>query len=66
VKVTGNIHAVDSDEKVFGIFEVSGIIKTGIFLTKDLISAPLPPIEQIYEDCTSVYTNGSNQKPIFW
>lgn len=66
VKVTGNIRAFDSDEKALGIFEVSAVTRKTIFVTQEVLPEQLPPIEQIPEDCTLVYTNGTNQKPIFW
>ncbi|MDQ2658239.1 MAG: DUF4249 domain-containing protein [Bacteroidota bacterium] len=66
VKVTGNIRALDSDERALGVFEVSAITRRSFFVTQDVLPDPLPPIEQIAEDCTLVYTNGTNQKPTFW
>ncbi len=66
VKVTGNIRAVDSEERALGVFEVSAITRKSIFITKDALPGTLAPIEQIAEDCTLVYTNGTNQKPTFW
>lgn len=66
VKVTGNIQAVNSKDAAFGVFEVSAVVKKRFFLTQDMLPGALPPISQIAEDCRLVYTNGSNEKPIFW
>lgn len=66
VKVSGNIRPKNSTRPVLGIFSVSAITKTALFLTSAMLPHPLPPIDEIAEDCTLVYTNGSNQKPSFW
>lgn len=65
-ELIGNIKALNSEDRVVGLFWATAISKKTAFLDKDDIPYPLTPAENIPESCLLYFDNSSTTKPDAW
>jgi hypothetical protein len=66
VKIRGNVKCVsDPNEEVLGIFSVSGVVRTSIFIDQAQIPYSIPAIDTLAADCRD-FAFSSQVKPPFW
>lgn len=65
-EIRGNVHSVNSNEPVIGLFWATAIKKQSLFIERSEVPYNLTPIEVISEPCNNFYPNASTTKPIDW
>ena len=69
VKVKGNMICVtDPDKELLGVFSVSAITKKTLFIKKEEVLLPIPPLDTIPYNCIESLqgTGTTTKKPDFW
>lgn len=65
-EIRGNIHPVNSNEPVVGLFWASAIRTKAIYIEKSEVPYLLAPIYFVPDACDSYYANATTTKPAFW
>jgi hypothetical protein len=66
VKIRGNVKSVDNpEEEVLGIFSVSGVVSTNMFIERSDVPYEVEAIDTLTVDCRD-YANSTTTKPLFW
>lgn len=65
-ELIGNIKALNSDDRVVGLFWSTAISKKTAFIQRDDIPYPLTPTETITESCLLYFDDASTTKPEAW
>jgi hypothetical protein len=66
-KIKGTIQCTsDPDEKAYGIFTASAVVKTSIFITPNDIPKLYPLIDTLRDDCRGIYPGATTTRPPFW
>jgi hypothetical protein len=69
IKVKGNMICVsDPDKELLGVFSVSAITKKSLFIMKEEVLLPIPPLDTIPYNCIESLqgTGTTTKKPDFW
>lgn len=62
----GNLHGVNHDAKVVGLFWATAITKKSMFIQKSDVPYPLTDITYVTDECTKYYPNSFSEKPDIW
>lgn len=65
-ELLGNIKALNSEDRVVGLFWATAISKKTAFIQKEEIPYPLTPFVTIPESCLIYFDNASTTKPESW
>lgn len=67
-ELIGNFRAINSNNKVVGIFWASSISQKTLFLSKKDLPYPLPPFpfDGKLDACYALFPNATTQRPLLW
>ncbi|MFT6868489.1 MAG: hypothetical protein ACJA08_003343 [Cyclobacteriaceae bacterium] len=64
--IIGNLHAVNNDDTVIGLFWATSITKKSLFIQRSEVPYPLTDKTIVTDECTNYYPNSFNEKPSSW